>query len=191
MERIKFLTTKCFLIFIYIISIGFFISNYNACKSKPQTGQSESLPSQIVTNFTLFESASGQKLYRLFATKAYFYEEGNNPEAQKIVVIQPHILFYDEAGSVYSTLDAKKGIVYTQSSDLIAQDSVVVQTSGGTILHTDSLVWNNREKIITTDAWVKIETKQGVIEGKGLISDAALKRIEIKSSVTGKSSYEF
>lgn len=151
----------------------------------------EQLPSQIVTNFTLFESASGQRLYRLFATKAYVYEEGNNAEAQKIVVNQPHILFYDEDGSVYSTLDAKKGVVYTQSSDLVAQDSVVVQTSDGTVLQTDSLVWNNRERIITTDAWVKIENRQGVIEGKGLISDAALKRIEIKSSVTGKSSYEF
>ncbi|MCX7784766.1 MAG: LPS export ABC transporter periplasmic protein LptC [candidate division WOR-3 bacterium] len=179
-----------FVFLMFIFSFGFFIINFNSCKPKSHTGQSEPLPSQIVTNFTLFESSSGQKLYRLFADKAYVYEE-TNISSQKIVVNNPHILFYDEDGSIYSTLDAKKGVVYTQTSDLVAQDSVVVQTTDGTILHTDSLVWNNRERIITTDAWVKIENKQGVIEGKGLISDAALKRIEIKSSVTGKSTYEF
>ncbi|MEO0092264.1 MAG: LPS export ABC transporter periplasmic protein LptC [candidate division WOR-3 bacterium] len=194
MKKIKLLSTKSYSLFIfliYVFSCWLFIFSLNSCKSKSKNSQTEQLPSQIVTNFTLFESASGQRLYRLFATKAYVYEEGNNSEAQKIVVNQPHILFYDEDGSVYSTLDAKKGVVYTQSSDLVAQDIVVVQTSDGTILQTDSLVWNNRERIITTDAWVKIENRQGVIEGRGLISDAALKRIEIKSSVTGKSTYEF
>ncbi len=124
MKKIKLLSTKSYslLIFlIYVFSCWLFIFSLNSCKSKSKNSQTEQLPSQIVTNFTLFESASGQRLYRVFATRAYVYEEGNNSEAQKIVVNQPHILFYDEDGSVYSTLDAKKGVVYTQSSDLVAQ----------------------------------------------------------------------
>jgi LPS export ABC transporter protein LptC len=122
----------------------------------------------------------------LFAEKAYVYDD-----PQKITVSKPFIIFYDENGLISSTLNAQRGRVNNQTSDLFAQDSVLVQTSDSTILQTDSLVWNNQSQIIQTDAWVKIQTKQGLIEGQGLISDAALKKIEIKSSVTGKSTYEF
>jgi len=176
-------------IFRYLICVFYFwlfIFNFNSCKPKSPIMPSETLPSQIVTDFTLFESTTGQKLYRLNAKKAIIYDDN-----QKITVIEPFIIFYNEDGSVSSTLIAKRGLVNMQTSDLFAQDSVLVQTSDSTILRTDSLVWNNRTRIITTDAWVKIETKKGQIDGQGLISDAALKKIEIKSSVTGKSTYEF
>lgn len=157
-----------------------------SCPSNNRPAPSETLPSQIVTDFRLYESTSGKKLYRLYAEKAYVYDE-----PQKITVSKPFIIFYDENGIITSTLNAQRGMVNSQTSDLFAQDSVLVQTSDSTILRTDSLVWNNKSQIILTDAWVKIQTKQGLIEGQGLISDAALKKIEIKSSVTGKSHYEF
>jgi len=171
---------------ICVFYLWFFIFNFNSCKSKPAVTSSETMPSQIVTDFSLFESMTGQKLYRLNAKKAIIFDDN-----QKITLIEPFIIFYNEDGSVSSTLIAKRGLVNLQTSDLFAQDSVLVQTSDSTILRTDSLVWNNRTRIITTDAWVKIETKKGQIDGQGLISDAALKKIEIQSSVTGKSTYEF
>lgn len=181
LPRKKIFNFRVFLIFVFLWPLFIIV-----CKSKPAQQTSENLPSQIITGFTLYESSSGQKQYRLYAEKAFVYEDAN-----KIMVNKPFIIFYNEDGSVSSTLNAQRGRVNTQSSDLFAQDSVFVQTSDSTILRTDSLVWNNRGRIITTDAWVKIETNQGLIEGQGLISDAALKKIEIKSSVTGKSHYEF
>jgi LPS export ABC transporter protein LptC len=156
------------------------------CPSNNKVPNTETLPSQIVTNFKLFESTTGQKQYSLTAEKAYVYDE-----SQKIVVTKPYIVFYNESGNVSSTLVALRGRVNSRNSDLLAQDSVVVRTSDSTILYTDSLVWNNTDRTILTDAWVKIQSKQGLIEGQGLISDAQLKKIEIKSSVTGKSKYEF
>lgn len=173
---------KIFSIYSILATICCFLS----CPPNKNPSNAESLPSQIVTDFTLFESASGMKLYRLTAEKAFIYDE-----TEKISVNKPFIIFYNEDGSVSSTLTALSGRVNSRSSDLFAQDSVVVITSDSTILHTDSLVWKNFEQLITTDAWVKIESRQGLIEGQGLISDAALKKIEIKSSVTGKSHYEF
>jgi len=164
---------------------GLFLIILN-CPSNNKPVPSETLPSQIVTDFQLYESTSGKKLYRLYAEKAYVYDE-----PQKITVTKPYIVFYNEDGSVSSTLNALRGQVNNKTSDLLAQDSVLVQTSDSTILKTDSLVWNNQSQIILTDAWVNIQTKQGLIEGQGLISDAAMKKIEIKSSVTGKTHYEF
>jgi LPS export ABC transporter protein LptC len=125
-------------------------------------------------------------MYYLYAEKAFVYDE-----PQKINVVKPFIIFYKENGDVNSTLKAISGWVNSKTSDLFAKDSVLVQTSDSTILRTDSLVWDNDHKVITTDAWVRIESKQGLIQGQGLISDAGLKKIEIKSSVTGKSHYEF
>jgi len=157
-----------------------------ACPDNKKPAQSETLPSQIITDFKLFESTSGLKLYRVNAAKAYVYSD-----AQKIDVDNPYIIFYNEDGTVSSTLNSLRGSVNTKNSNLFLKDSVLVQTQDSTILHTDSLIWNNQEQIITTDAWVIIESKQGKITGQGLISDAGLKKIEIKSSVTGKSHYEF
>jgi LPS export ABC transporter protein LptC len=176
-----FKTRREILLIIFINSL--LILN---CPSNNKTATSEQLPSQIVTDFKLFESTSGHKQYQLFAEKAYVYDE-----SKQITVINPKIIFYNETGDLSSTLVARRGRVNSKNSDLFAQDSVVVQTSDSTILYTDSLVWNNMNQNITTDAWVKIQSRQGLIEGQGLISDAQLKKIEIKSSVSGKSKYEF
>jgi len=178
-----YISQKVNLFIIGVMSISLLCIS---CPSNNKKSSTEQLPSQVITNFTLFESATGLKLYRLNAEKAFIYED-----VEKITVNKLYIIFYNEHGQVSSTLNALRGRVNTQTSDLFAQDSVIVQTSDSTILHTDSLIWNNRNRTITTDAWVKIESRQGLIEGQGLISDAELKRIEIKSSVTGKSKYEF
>lgn len=170
-------------LFVLICLILFVLVN---CTSNNKPSTSEILPSQIVTDFLLYESISGKRLYRLYAQKAYVYDSN-----QKIEVIKPFIIFYNEDGSVYSTLNAVRGKVNMQTSDLYAYDSVLVQTADSTILNTDSLAWNNQKQIIITDAQIKIQSKQGLIEGRGLESDAGLKKIEIKSSVTGKSHYEF
>jgi LPS export ABC transporter protein LptC len=176
---------------IYVKQVFFIIGSILilficACPSNNKPSNAESLPSQIISDFKLFESSSGFKLYSVDAVKAYVYSH-----AQKIDVDNPYIIFYNEDGSISSKLNSLHGIVNTKNSNLFAKDSVLVQTNDSTILHTDSLIWDNQAQIITTDAWVTIESKQGLIQGQGLISDAGLKKIEIKSSVTGKSEYDF
>jgi LPS export ABC transporter protein LptC len=179
-KRIKEKTKALFIGAVYILII--FIS----CReSEPKTG-SENIPSQIVEGFRLTESVSGKKLYQLQAVKAYVYESSN-----KIDVTEPKIIFFDDTGKEFSTLVARSGSVNNKSSDLIARNEVIVQTQDSTYLYTDSLVWLNSRQIVTTDAWVRINSKQGNIEGQGLISDAGLKKIEIKSAVKGKSNYQF
>ena len=166
----------------FILFTGLLLS----CRESEPKASSENIPSQIVEGFKLTESVSGKKLYQLQAIKAYLYESLN-----KIEVTEPKIIFFDEAGKEFSTLVARTGSVNNKSSDLTARNEVIVQTQDSTFLYTDSLVWLNNRQIVTTDAWVKINSKQGNIEGQGLISDAGLKKIEIKSAVKGKSNYQF
>ena len=180
-KRIKVTAQELFIGIILFVLIIFI-----ACReSEPKAG-SENVPSQIVEGFRLMESVSGKKLYQLQALKAYIYEASN-----KIDVTEPKIIFFDDAGKEFSTLVAHSGSVNNKSSVLIARNEVIVQTQDSTYLYTDSLVWLNSRQIVTTDAWVTINSKQGNIEGQGLISDAGLKKIEIKSAVKGKSNYKF
>ncbi len=177
--KIKFLSFGLLkFIIIFILFLG--------CEESGPKSSSENIPSQIVEGFKLTESVSGKKLYHLQAVKAYLYETSD-----KIEVNEPKIVFYDENNKEFSTLIAHSGSVNNKTSDLIARNEVIVQTAESTYLYTDSLVWLNAKQIVTTDAWVKINSKQGNIEGQGLISDAGLKKIEIKSAVKGKSNYQF
>ncbi len=169
-----------------ILLINLFIAFLCNCPSNKQSNSTKNLPTQIIYNFKLYESTTGSKLYLVTAQKAYVYNQ-----QQKIEVENPYVVFFDDNGFINSTLRSLNGCVNTANSNLVARDSVIVKTKDSTFLYTDSLLWDNQAQLIITDAWVNIESKQGNIAGQGLISDAALKKIEIKSSVTGKTHYEF
>ena len=157
-----------------------------ACEEKPVCGPNPSLPNQEIDSFTLHESSSGRRLYTLEAQKAYVYDP-----AQRIDVTGLRVLFYDEVGGINSTLVADAGSIYSQNEDLVARGHVIVRTSDSTELETDSLAWSNQRRLVRTDADLVIETPKGRIEGKGLVSDAGLNKIDILSPVQGTSDYDF
>jgi LPS export ABC transporter protein LptC len=135
-------------------------------------------PNQIIEGFRLTETVDGRVFYDLTADRAFIYEE-----AKRIDVTRPCVRFYDEDRGITSTLTSETGMVNSQTSDLTARGSVVVTTKDSTVLETDSLVWRNKEQLIMTDAAVNMRSPEGTIAGIGLVSDANLKKIEIKSTV--------
>lgn len=134
----------------------------------------------------MVETNQGKRVYSLVADSAYLYGD-----ERQIEVFHPRIEFFNESGARFSTLVANRGTVYTNTSDLTARLEVIVNTQDSTLLFTDSLRWLNSEKKVVTDSWVKIHTKEGEIEGRGLVSDAQLKKIEILEKITGTSPYRF
>ncbi len=157
-----------------------------ACNDKPVCGPNPVLPSQVIEGFTLHESSSGKRLYTLEAQKAYVYDP-----VQRVDVTGLRVLFYDEVGGVHSTLVADEGSIYSKNEDLVARGHVIVRTSDSTVLVTDSLSWSNLGRLVRTDADLVIETPKGRVEGKGLVSDAGLNKIDILSPVKGTSDYDF
>ena len=156
------------------------------CNDKPVCGPNPVLPSQEIDAFTLHESSSGKRLYTLEAQKAFVYDP-----AQRVDVTGVRVLFYDDVGGINSTLVADEGSIYSKNEDLVARGHVIVRTSDSTVLTTDSLAWSNQHRLVRTDADLVIETPKGRIEGKGLVSDAALTKIDILSPVKGTSDYNF
>jgi LPS export ABC transporter protein LptC len=155
------------------------------CKEKPVPASTQTLPNQVIEQFTLHESASGERLYSLEAQQALVYDAD-----QRVEVVRLHVRFYDEGGAVSSVLDADSGTIY-RSENLVARGAVSVRTADSTVLLTDSLAWNNPAQQVRTDAPVEISTPKGRVSGRGLVSDAALSHIEIQSEVTGTSDYDF
>jgi LPS export ABC transporter protein LptC len=159
---------------------------FGGCAEERAEVGTEVLPSQVVEEFVLNESSSGARLYTLEADTAYVYDE-----EMRVDVFTPRVTFYDQDGEVHAVLDADRGAIFSETDDLVAWGNVLVETVDSTRLRTDSLTWNNRERLVRTDAHVEIDTPKGKVEGMGLVSDAGLERIEILSEVTGQSAYRF
>lgn len=157
-----------------------------SCEEKgKESNSTPALPSEIVEDFKLNETEQGKKVYSLKAEKAYLYKS-----LHRIDVVEPRITFFDEKGGVFSTLSSQKGRIDTRTYNLLAKGDVVVRTRDSTILYTDSLIWDQRKRIITTQAWVRVKSPTSTLEGEGLVSDASLQRIEI-THIKGESPYRF
>ncbi|MEO0079042.1 MAG: LPS export ABC transporter periplasmic protein LptC [candidate division WOR-3 bacterium] len=155
------------------------------CHDKPAPSSTQALPNQVIEQFTLDETASGQRLYSLTADQAFVFDP-----ARRVDVIRLRVEFYDEDGRVHSVLVADQGTIY-QNENLVARGAVSVRTADSTLLLTDSLTWNNLAQQVQTDAAVEIITPRGRVKGNGLVSDAALTKIEIKGRISGTSDYRF
>ncbi len=158
----------------------------SGCHESKKVLSGDTLPDQVVIGFTLYESVSGNCLYKLTAEEAVVVEKEG-----LITVRSPEVTFYDDAGNVSSVLTAREGAILTRTEDLVARGGVEVRTADSTVLKTDSLMWINRVREVRTEAPVTIETPRGKVAGEGLVADASLSRIEIISEVRGSSDYEF
>ncbi|MEO0072541.1 MAG: LPS export ABC transporter periplasmic protein LptC [candidate division WOR-3 bacterium] len=171
---------------IATLLVGGLIVIFLSCQkeSKSPTSNRE-LPSQIIRDFKFYESVAGRRLYDIQADSAYIFDK-----ARRIDAFGVSVLFYNKNGTT-TKLEAQTGSVNMDNANLVVRGQVIVQTADSSFLYTDSLFWDNSRELINTDAPVKIISTRGIIEGTGLITNAELERIEIKSQVTGKAQYEF
>jgi LPS export ABC transporter protein LptC len=94
------------------------------------------------------------------------------------------ILFYNSAREVESTLTAKHATAVENSHSMTARDSVVVVNNKGEVLNTDELIWDEEKKIIYSNSFVKIATKDEILYGNGMIANENFTDYTIKH-ITG------
>ena len=136
------------------------------------------MPDQEFTDFTTIESDSGIVQWILKAPVARVYN------IRKLLVTDsPEIVFYDREGNVSSVLVAKKGEYNQQTHDLTALGNVVLTSTEGFILETESLVWLNLLEQIHTEDFVKVTKGNDVLTGYGFQGYPELKNIDIKRDV--------
>ncbi len=94
------------------------------------------------------------------------------------------ILFYNNQHNIESTLTAKYATAYENSHSMTARDSVVVINDKGEVLNTDELIWDEEKKIIYSNSFVKIRTKDEIIYGNGMTANENFTGYVIKN-ITG------
>jgi LPS export ABC transporter protein LptC len=136
------------------------------------------LPSQSMINAEIIYTDSARLQLRITAPEIHNYSNA----AEKYTEFPRGVFaeFFDRAGNVESQLNSKYAIYYTDNELWEAKDSVVVINSEGEILNTDQLYWDERLKIIYSNAFVRITRPQEVIMGEGFEADETFSRWKIK-----------
>ncbi len=91
---------------------------------------------------------------------------------------------YSEETTV--TLTADEGAFNRLNNNVHLEKNVVVVTTEGTRLTTDSLDWDNKSQTISTEDMVRIEKENFEAIGRGGIAKPQLKQVKLKTDVTVK-----
>ena len=136
---------------------------------------SESLTEQMrqftITGF----SESGNKAWELNANTADILEDIVNLSTIK------GTSFGDD---VKVDLTSIKGVFNRSSSNILLKEDVIIKSDEGTVLLTESLNWNAKEEIVTTDDFVFINREDMDLSGKGAWAKPDLKVAKILKEVT-------
>jgi len=133
---------------------------------------------QEFSDFTTMESDSGQVKWMLEAPVARVYN------IRKLLVTDdPKITFYDENGEISSILTADKGEYNQETHDLTALGNVVVTTSEGYTLETESLIMIRELGEIHSEDFVKVTKGSDILTGYGFQGYPELKNVDIKRDV--------
>ncbi len=95
------------------------------------------------------------------------------------------INFFGSNGNVETVMTAKHGTAQDGSNLVIVRDNVVVTNIKGERLDTEELIWDESQKKIYSNSFVKITTADEIIMGNGLESDQTFTDYTVKN-ITGK-----
>jgi len=159
-----------------------FIAFTAACENDPaevnSITQKDTLPLLTTQNVDMMYSDSGRLKIHMTAP---IEEEFGGMEQKTILPQGVFVEFYDDSGSVNSTMRSQYAERHPKEHLTIAKQKVVVVNIKGEKLETERLNWNDQTNRIYTDAFVKITTADQVIWGDGLEADASFTEYEIKN----------
>jgi LPS export ABC transporter protein LptC len=159
-----------------LLSLG--IASCDQARRAMPGATSGELPDQEVSDFMVTETDAGKPEWTLHARSAAMFNARNVLSARGV-----RIDFFDEKGERSSTLTAREGEMHQIRRDMEARGNVVLQTTEGTRMSTESLRFLNRTQKIVSDEFVRVERQGDVLTGYGFESDPELKHFEFKRQV--------
>lgn len=138
----------------------------------------EDLPILEAQNFETLFTDSGQVRYTLKTPKLLRFEnEGKEfhefPEGMEIMQ-------YDANGKIVSSLTADYAKQFLKEQKWEAKNNVVATNEQGDTLLTEHLIWEEKEKKIYTEEFVKFIRPDQIITGVGFTSDESFQNYRIK-----------
>jgi LPS export ABC transporter protein LptC len=139
------------------------------------------LPADQATDFELIYSDSGKIKMKLTAPISERFT-GEKPylEFKKGVLV----IFFDSLMKEESRISAQYAIQKETENIIEGRNNVEIVNQKGEKLNTEQLFWNKNTKMIYTEKFVKITTKDEIIMGNGMEADQHFRKYKIKT-VTG------
>jgi LPS export ABC transporter protein LptC len=129
----------------------------------------ENPPVRVTRNVSYTFTDSGRVANILNAGKVTRYEVGDS--SYSLITRGFELIFFNPSGDTDGVLTAINGYVNGDNSIMIARDSVVFVNNLDERLITEELTWSQDSGRVFTDKFVTIRRADGVIYGKGLVSD--------------------
>jgi LPS export ABC transporter protein LptC len=170
-----------FFVFFFLLVLVALFSCENSMNEIKSVGSKDRSPEEAVKDVELIFSDSGvvQALMKSPLLKHYNTDRPYTEMPNGIKVF-----FYDSAMNVQARLSANSAINYEKEKIMDAKSNVVVINTKGEKLVTEHLVWDQKKRIIYSDVFVTITTKDEVLIGNGMESDDAFDKWHI-NHVTG------
>lgn len=140
-------------------------------------------PSQQGKGITMIYTDSADLKMVLKAGKMITFEK-NVKEPFTILPETVLVTFYNDEENPETTLRANYGVHYPARKRMEVKYNVEVVNKDGEKLNTEHLIWDEAQRKIYSDAFVKITTAKEIIMGKGLESNQDFTQYQIKE-VTG------
>jgi LPS export ABC transporter protein LptC len=146
---------------------------------KPTTAAltiADNLPTQTSHHTKMSFSSEGKVRAVLNAIGVRVFEQKRYTMLDSSV----HLDFFDKETKHSSVLTSRRALIDDNSKDMTAYDSVKILSDSGTLVETDSLVWDNGTHKLHSDAFVRITEKTGrITRGHGFESDQDLVNYKI------------
>jgi len=139
-------------------------------------------PEMLFTDTTLMDSYDkGVLSWKL---KTAYLERWSDKE---VVFVRPVLVdIYDSLGERTAFLRADSGRMDLKFTYVYAYGHVYALTPKGASVRSDSLIWNKKDNLVTTESYVRVVSEDGdVLQGRGFVSDAHMDNWRIVSDVTG------
>lgn len=164
---------------VLLLTGGFFSGCSNELEEiKAYNAQSDSLSVERASEvkITYTDSARIKAIIRTPLLERYPQKENPYLEMPKGLTAT----FYDERQQMNSSLRADYAISYDKTKIITVRRNVRVRNIREEELETEELHWNQKDKKIYTDQFVKIRRKDEILYGRGFESNETFTRYRIR-----------
>lgn len=173
---------RCLLSFLLIATIICSAACRSVDQQAPDSATQDMTPDQEAWNTTIYLSRHGRREATIKAGHRLYYAETNVTVMDGGIFVE----FFEDDGSLASTLEAERGEIDGRTHDLRVWGDVNVHSAERGTLETDSLTWINAKNVIETEAAVRLARARDFFAGDGFEADPAMRRWTIRRQIKGQ-----
>jgi LPS export ABC transporter protein LptC len=155
-------------LFIFLLIIISLLSCENSMNEIQSVTTKDRSPEEAVKDVELIFSDSGV-VQALMKSPLLLHYKTDRPYIEMPKGIK--VFFYDSTMNIQARLSSNYAINYEKEKIMDAKNNVVVVNTKGEQLNTEHLVWDQKKRIIYSDVFVKITTKDEILFGEGMESN--------------------